>query len=137
MDAPIVCGTFDLSGAVPYGRRSCPAGRRGTGASDVPPFGGDRGARAGRSGVPPRAVGVRVPSTPWQTPPIARAGLVHWRRSAIDRRRRSYLAGYSARPANHALAGHRPKIVAIWKARQGGGRGLWFYPTICAAIAAR
>ena len=66
----------------------------------------------------------------------SRAGLLHWRRSAIDRRRRSYLAGYSARPANHALAGHRPKIVAIWNARQAGGRALWFYPTIGAAIAA-
>ena len=28
------------------------------------------------------------------------------------------------------------KIVAIWNARQAGGRGLWFYPTIGAAIAA-
>ena len=29
------------------------------------------------------------------------------------------------------------KIVAIWNARQAGGRALWFYPTIGAAIAAR
>jgi hypothetical protein len=28
------------------------------------------------------------------------------------------------------------KIVAIWNARQVGGRALWFYPTIGAAIAA-
>ena len=28
------------------------------------------------------------------------------------------------------------KIVAIWNARQTGGRELWFYPTIGAAIAA-
>jgi hypothetical protein len=28
------------------------------------------------------------------------------------------------------------KIVAIWNARQAGGRELWFYPTIGAAIAA-
>jgi hypothetical protein len=28
------------------------------------------------------------------------------------------------------------KIVAIWNARQAGGRLLWFYPTIGAAIAA-
>jgi hypothetical protein len=28
------------------------------------------------------------------------------------------------------------KIVAIWNARQAGGRALWFYPTIAAAIAA-
>src|SRR5690348_17808716 len=27
------------------------------------------------------------------------------------------------------------KIVAIWNARQAGGRALWFYPTIGAAIA--
>jgi hypothetical protein len=27
------------------------------------------------------------------------------------------------------------KIVAIWDARQAGGRALWFYPTIGAAIA--
>jgi hypothetical protein len=28
------------------------------------------------------------------------------------------------------------KVVAIWNARQAGGRALWFYPTIGAAIAA-
>jgi hypothetical protein len=28
------------------------------------------------------------------------------------------------------------KIVAIWNACQAGGRALWFYPTISAAIAA-
>jgi hypothetical protein len=28
------------------------------------------------------------------------------------------------------------KIVAIWNTRQAGGRALWFYPTIGAAIAA-
>src|SRR5262245_18282863 len=28
------------------------------------------------------------------------------------------------------------KIVEIWNARQAGGRALWFYPTIGAAIAA-
>jgi hypothetical protein len=28
------------------------------------------------------------------------------------------------------------KIVAIWNARLAGGRALWFYPTIEAAIAA-
>ena len=28
------------------------------------------------------------------------------------------------------------KIVGIWNARQAGGRELWFYPTIGAAIAA-
>jgi hypothetical protein len=28
------------------------------------------------------------------------------------------------------------KVVAIWNARQAGGRTLWFYPTIGAAIAA-
>src|SRR6476659_8900820 len=29
------------------------------------------------------------------------------------------------------------RIVAIWNARQAGGRALWFYPTIGAAIAQR
>ena len=28
------------------------------------------------------------------------------------------------------------KTVAIWNVRQAGGRALWFYPTIGAAIAA-
>jgi hypothetical protein len=28
------------------------------------------------------------------------------------------------------------KVVAVWNARQAGGRALWFYPTIGAAIAA-
>ena len=27
------------------------------------------------------------------------------------------------------------RIVAIWEARQAGGRALWFYPTIGAAMA--
>src|SRR3984893_10882018 len=49
MDAAGLFGTFDLGGAVPYGRRSCPAGRRGAGASDVPPFVGD--VNAGPAGA--------------------------------------------------------------------------------------
>ena len=28
------------------------------------------------------------------------------------------------------------KVVAVWNSRQAGGRALWFYPTIGAAIAA-
>jgi hypothetical protein len=36
MDAAVLFGTFDLSGAVPHGRRSCPAEQRDAGASDVP-----------------------------------------------------------------------------------------------------
>ena len=41
------------------------------------------------------------------------------------------------RNSGHSLAiAEAQKIVAIWNARQAGGRALWFYPTIGAAIAA-
>jgi hypothetical protein len=39
------------------------------------------------------------------------------------------------RPRAKAIA-EAQKIVSIWNARQAGGRVLWFYPTIGAAIAA-
>jgi hypothetical protein len=38
--------------------------------------------------------------------------------------------------AERKAAVEAQKIVAIWNARQAGGRALWFYPTIGAAIAA-
>ncbi len=37
--------------------------------------------------------------------------------------------------AERKAVGEAQKIVAIWNARQAGGRALWFYPTIGAAIA--
>jgi hypothetical protein len=52
-------------------------------------------------------------------------------RAAADRAARAKLAEAERR----ATAGAQ-KIVAIWNARQAGGRALWFYPTIGAAIAA-
>jgi hypothetical protein len=47
----------------------------------------------------------------------------------------------AAEAAKHAEAERNAiakaqKIVAIWNARQAGGRTLWFYPTIGAAITA-
>src|SRR5262245_53793702 len=38
--------------------------------------------------------------------------------------------------AERKAAAEAEKIVAVWNARQAGGRALWFYPTIGAAIAA-
>ena len=38
--------------------------------------------------------------------------------------------------AERKAAADTQKIVEIWNARQAGGRELWFYPTIGAAIAA-
>jgi hypothetical protein len=50
-------------------------------------------------------------------------------------------SAHAAADAKRAEAERKPiaeaeKIVAIWNARQAGGRALWFYPTIGAAIAA-
>jgi hypothetical protein len=39
--------------------------------------------------------------------------------------------------AERKAAAEAQKIVAIWNARQAGGRALWLYPTIGAAIAAK
>src|SRR5262245_36064293 len=54
---------------------------------------------------------------------------------------RERAAATAAEEAKRAEAGRKAiaeaeKIVAIWNARQAGGRALWFYPTIGAAIAA-
>jgi ABC transporter substrate binding protein len=54
---------------------------------------------------------------------------------------RERAAGRAAAEAKRAEAERKAvavaqKIVAIWNARQAGGRALWFYPTIGAAIAA-
>jgi hypothetical protein len=59
-------------------------------------------------------------------------------RRAQDRERAAARAAELARRAEaerKALVDAQ-KIVAIWNARQAGGRALWFYPTIGAAIAA-
>jgi hypothetical protein len=60
-------------------------------------------------------------------------------RRAQDRER---AAAEAAARAKRAEAERKPvakaqKIVAIWNARQAGGRALWFYPTIGAAITAK
>jgi hypothetical protein len=54
---------------------------------------------------------------------------------------RERAAARAAAEAKRVEAGRKAladaqKIVAIWNARQAGGRELWFYPTIGAAIAA-
>src|SRR6478736_6414515 len=59
-------------------------------------------------------------------------------RRAQERERAAARAAAEARRAEaerKALVDAQ-KIVAIWNARQAGGRALWFYPTIGAAIAA-
>ena len=38
--------------------------------------------------------------------------------------------------AQQTASEHAKRIVAIWNARIAGGRELWFYPTIGAAVAA-
>src|SRR5215475_10353237 len=60
-------------------------------------------------------------------------------RRAQDRERAGAEAAANAKraEAERRAVGEAQKIVAIWNARQAGGRALWFYPTIGAAIAAR
>jgi hypothetical protein len=54
-------------------------------------------------------------------------------RRAQDRER---AAARTAAEAERKAVADAQKIVAVWNARQAGGRALWFYPTIGAAIAA-
>jgi hypothetical protein len=59
-------------------------------------------------------------------------------RRAQDRERAAAEAAAKAKraEAERKATADAQKIVAIWNARQAGGRALWFYPTIGAAIAA-
>jgi hypothetical protein len=59
-------------------------------------------------------------------------------RRAQERERAAARAAEEAKraEAQRKLAAEAQKIVEIWNARQAGGRALWFYPTIGAAIAA-
>src|SRR5262245_58084006 len=59
-------------------------------------------------------------------------------RRAQERERAAALAAQKAKriEAERKAQTDAQKIVAIWNARQAGGRALWFYPTIGAAIAA-
>jgi hypothetical protein len=60
-------------------------------------------------------------------------------RKRAERERTAARAAAEAKRAEaerKAIAEAEKKIVASWNARQAGGRALWFYPTIGAAIAA-
>ena len=59
-------------------------------------------------------------------------------RRAQERERAAARAAAEAKraEAERKAIAEAQKIVAIWNARQAGGRALWFYPTIGAAIAA-
>jgi hypothetical protein len=59
-------------------------------------------------------------------------------RRAQERERAAAQAAEAAKraEAEHKAIADAQKIVGIWNARQAGGRALWFYPTIGAAIAA-
>src|SRR6476659_7079447 len=59
-------------------------------------------------------------------------------RRAQERERAAARAAEEAKraEAERKAAAEAQKIVEIWNARQAGGRALWFYPTIGAAIAA-
>ena len=59
-------------------------------------------------------------------------------RRAQDRERAAAERAAKAKraEADRKAVAEAQKIVAIWNARQAGGRALWFYPTIGAAIAA-
>ena len=59
-------------------------------------------------------------------------------RRAQERERAAVRAAAEARraEAERKAVADAQKIVSIWNARQAGGRELWFYPTIGAAIAA-
>jgi hypothetical protein len=58
-------------------------------------------------------------------------------RRAQERERAAARAAAAAKraEAERKSIADAQKIVAIWNARQAGGRALWFYPTIGAAIA--
>jgi hypothetical protein len=60
-------------------------------------------------------------------------------RRAQERERAAARAAADAKraEAERKAIAEAEKIVAIWNARQAGGRALWFYPTIGAAIAGR
>ena len=60
-------------------------------------------------------------------------------RRAQERERAAARAAAEAKraEAERKAVADAQKIVAIWNARQAGGRALWLYPTIGAAIAAR
>ena len=59
-------------------------------------------------------------------------------RRAQERERTAARAAEEAKraEAERKAIADAQKIVSIWNARQAGGRALWFYPTIGAAIAA-
>jgi hypothetical protein len=59
-------------------------------------------------------------------------------RRAQERERAAARAAEEAKraEAERKARADAQNIVAIWNARQAGGRELWFYPTIGAAIAA-
>jgi hypothetical protein len=59
-------------------------------------------------------------------------------RRAQERERAAARAAEAAKraEAERKAVADAQKVVAIWNARQAGGRTLWFYPTIGAAIAA-
>jgi hypothetical protein len=57
-------------------------------------------------------------------------------RRAQERERAEAAARAKRAEAERKAIAEAQKIVAIWNARQAGGRALWFYPTIGAAIAA-
>jgi hypothetical protein len=58
-------------------------------------------------------------------------------RQAQDRERAAAEAAAEAKraEAERKAIPEAEKIVAIWNARQAGGRALWFHPTIGAAVA--
>jgi hypothetical protein len=59
-------------------------------------------------------------------------------RRAQERERAAAEAAAKAKraEAERKAVADAKKVVEIWNARQAGGRALWFYPTIGAAIAA-
>jgi hypothetical protein len=59
-------------------------------------------------------------------------------RRAQERERAAARAAAEAKRADteRKAVADAQKIIAIWNAREAGGRALWFYPTIGAAIAA-
>jgi hypothetical protein len=59
-------------------------------------------------------------------------------RRAQDRERAAAEAAARTKraEAERQATAEAQKIVAIWNARQAGGRALWFYPTIGAGITA-
>jgi hypothetical protein len=83
-----------------------------------------------------------TPASAGRLPPCLEIGLLLIK-VMVRKRRAQEASALPPQPRSQALEAERKaiadaqKIVAIWNARQAGGRAPWFYPAVGAAIASR